>query len=158
MSHPYLQENAHTHSPQTSKRSATLATRGRGRTLVVATATLAALGTWIVAAPVMGIELLVTPGGSAPQSVGVASVILAAVLASVLGWAALALLERFATHPQRLWTVLASAILLFSLAGPLGAGATQASQIALSAMHVVVGAVLIVGLRHTSSASRSEDQ
>ena len=111
---------------------------------------MAAVLAWLVAVPIVGIDLLVRPGGAA-QQVGLGSVVTVSLLASLLGWGLLALLERLV--PRRAmtaWTVVAVVVLMLSLTGPLTAAANAAVAIALVLMHLVVGAVLIMGLRRTT--------
>ncbi|WP_424533326.1 DUF6069 family protein [Sphaerisporangium viridialbum] len=126
------------------------ATPGRtGRTaarrpLTVAGATVAALAVWALADPVAGIDLAVRAGG-AVQSVGPASVAMASLVAGLAAWALLASLERLTSRPGLIWTIIAFAVLVLSLLGPLGAVGT-ASTLALAGMHLVVAAVLIPGL------------
>ena len=101
--------------------SITLSTTGpRGRhtrLLGVVAAPLAALLVWLAAVPLAGIDL-----------------------------AARAMLDRAGTRGRAIWTAVAAVVLLVSLAGPLGAGATMAAAIVLASMHVVVGATLIAAL------------
>ncbi len=98
----------------------------------------------------MGDPLTVTFNGGEAQSVTVVSAILAASVAGGLGWALLAILGAVSNKARRVWTALASVVLLLSLAGPLGADADTATTSALVAMHLVVGLILIVGLHRTT--------
>lgn len=127
-----------TTSTRPSERTST--TR-RPRALAVVGAALAALGVWVVAAPVAGARLAVE-SGSGVMEVGPVAVVLSALVAGGAGWAVLALLERTTRHARRTWTVIAVAVLAVSLLGPLG-GVGAGSVLALVAMHLLVGAVLI---------------
>ena len=61
------------------------------------------------------------------------------------------LLERLVPrHALTAWTVVAVVVLMLSLSGPLTAATNAAVAIALVLMHLVVGAVLIMGLRRTT--------
>ncbi|MEU8510359.1 DUF6069 family protein [Kitasatospora sp. NPDC048722] len=81
--------------------------------------------------------------GLPAQSVLVSLVSASSIVPTLLGWALLELLERFA--PRRatvIWTVLA----VLTLAGSLpynGAGISVADQFLLALMHLIVGAVVI---------------
>ena len=135
--------------------------RIRQRVLTVAAAVVAAVLAWLIAVPIVGIDLLVRPGGGAAQQVGLGSVVAVSLLASLLGWGLLALLERLVSRRAlTAWTVVAVVVLMLSLSGPLTAATNAAVAIALVLMHLVVGAVLIMGLRRTTvrgqNSARSE--
>ena len=108
------------------------------RILTVLGATAAALVVWLVAGPLAGLDLKVSTG-----EVGVGAVIATPLIAGLVGWGLLALLERTARNPRRLWTTIAVVFLVISLAGPLTLAATVPAMIALVCMHLVTGAVLI---------------
>ncbi|GAB3595937.1 hypothetical protein GCM10027446_22000 [Angustibacter peucedani] len=123
--------------------------RRRARATTVAVATVVATATWALQHLVLGVDLqLAGRDGQAPQTVGVASVIATALVSGLLGWAALALLERFTARARTLWTVLAVVVLLVSLVGPLGA-ATASATAGLLALHLAVGVCLVVSMRRT---------
>ncbi len=124
----------------------------RSRLVAVAAATAAALVVWVVAGPVLGNSLRVQTGPDAsPMEVGPVSVIATAVIASLAGWALLAVLERLVARPARVWTVIAVAAAALSMAGPLTSGLTTTTTIVLAAMHLVVAAVLIRLFRRTGT-------
>jgi hypothetical protein len=125
--------------------------RTRARAVAVAGATLAALGVWAVAVPLLGADLLVRPGGGSAQRVGAGAVAAASLIPALLGWALLALLERRTARARPVWTGVAVVVLLLSLGGPLTAGTTTASKAVLVLMHLAVGAVLIPALRRSST-------
>jgi hypothetical protein len=116
------------------------------RGLTVAAAAAAALVVWALVGPLAGIDLTVQSGGSA-QQVGPVAVLAASLLAGLAGWALLAVLERTTGRPRRYWTAVAAGVLVLSLLGPLGSATDTPSRVVLAAMHVIVGAVLIAGLR-----------
>ncbi len=94
----------------------------RDRALAVAGACAARILVWVIAGPLAGGSLLVHLGpGTAVRQVGAAEVILVSILAGLAGWGLLAVLERFTARAGRTWTVLSLAVLVISLAGPLGA-------------------------------------
>ena len=71
--------------------------------------------------------------------------------------ALLAALERFTVRGPRLWVALATVALLLSLGAPFsGSGVTTSNRIALAAMHVLVGGIVIGGLYR--SARRRVDR
>lgn len=117
------------------------------RWLVVVLGIAAALAVWLVAVPVLGVDLLVDAGGR-PQTVGPAEVALVAALAGLAGWGVVALFERTLRRPRLAWLVAAPVVLLVSLLGPLG-GATAGAVVALAAMHLAVGAAVIPLLART---------
>jgi hypothetical protein len=113
------------------------------RASIVAAAAITATLTWL-AITAGSAELTVVSG----TITGVAVALTAAAAASA-GWLALALLERWSAHPRRTWTILALATFAVSLLGPLG-GTTLAAKTSLLALHAVVAAVVIAGLRRTT--------
>jgi hypothetical protein len=119
------------------------------RVLTVTVAATAALVLWAVAALLPGVDLTVRVGGRV-QPVGPVAVAASGLVAGLLAWALLAVLERLLTRPGRTWTVLAVVALVLSLAGPLGSGVGTANRLVLAAMHLAVAAVLIPGLRRTT--------
>ncbi|MEU8316055.1 DUF6069 family protein [Micromonospora sp. NPDC048887] len=122
--------------------------RRRDRLLTVLAATAAALLGWVVAVPVAGVELIAR-SGSTDQRVTPVAVVVSTLLAGLAGWALLAVLERLTGRARSAWTVVAVLVLLVSLLGPLGGGVGGAAKLTLVALHLVVGAVLITGLRRT---------
>lgn len=126
--------------------------RTRIRALGVGGAVLAAVVIWTVAVPILGVDLRVTPGTDQPQDVGVGSVVVVSLAASLAGWGLLALLERFTSRGTTIWTVVALVVLVVSLLGAL-AGVTTATTVTLALLHLVVGTVLIVVLARVSTSS-----
>jgi len=111
------------------------------RASVVAGATSAALLVWAVATWIGGGEPALRQGGS----VSAPAVALAGVVAGLVAWAWLALLERMVRRPRRVWTVTAIVVFVLSLAGPAG-GAGVGAVLALLCLHLVVAVVLVAGL------------
>jgi hypothetical protein len=119
----------------------------RGAT--VAGATLAAVAAWAVATHVAGVDLAVGRGHGRTV-IGPGAVVAASLIAGLAAWALLAVLERTVRlRAGRVWTLLALVVLVGSLLGPLGA-VDIASGVALAAMHVTVGIILLVGLGSTA--------
>lgn len=123
-------------------------TLGR-RALAVLGGSAAALTVWTVAVPFGGAELTVGMNG-ATQEVGPLAVLAASLFAGLAGVALLGALERMGRRPRLTWTITAVALLVLSLAGPLGNGDHTASIVALVAMHLAVGATLIPALRRSA--------
>jgi predicted permease len=106
----------------------------------------------VVAVPLLGLHLVIRFGSGAPQTIAVGFVVGATLIASLAAWGLLALLERRTARARSIWTLVAVAVLIVSLALPLSAGTTTTSKIVLALMHVAVAAVLIPGLRAGSSS------
>lgn len=117
------------------------------RTLTVAGAAAAGLAVWAIKRSIGGTELAVRSGGSV-RGIGPAAVVLTALLVGLAGWGLLAWFERLMQRPYRAWRLVAVAVFLVSLAGPLG-GVGTGPRLALAAMHLVVAAVLVLGLPAT---------
>jgi len=140
--------------------STTLPHRARTRLAGAAGAITAAVAVWLVAR--YGADMhLRTPGfGSSqrPASLGPGFVAVVAVAASLLAWAALALVERAARRPRRAWIITGIAVMAVSLPAPLsGHGLTGTGRLALVCMHLAVGAVLIPVFALTAPRWRSAD-
>jgi Family of unknown function (DUF6069) len=97
------------------------------------------LAVWVVAR-LGGVDLVVGSGDDA-RTVGWVSVALVSALAAAAGSLLLALLGRL-PRGRAWWTAVATAVLLLSLGGPLGA-ATADAVVVLVAMHVVVWLALV---------------
>jgi len=127
---------------------------GTGLQRVVPTALLAmALSAvvWLLAVPVGGVDLRVG-GGADAQTVALPSILVVSAVAVFAG----ALTRRVLARRDRgvlTWNVVAGLALLLSLAGPAGA-ATSGAWLALTAMHLVVGTVVLAGQRWTAGPVR----
>lgn len=119
--------------------------RRTGRAITVVAAVASALLLWTVDGPWAGLDLAVRQGDTT-QHIGPAAVALTALVAGLAAWGLLALLERTVRRPVRTYRIIASIVLLLSLAGPLGSGVGTSSRLVLLAMHVTVGTALIIGL------------
>ncbi|XRQ15074.1 DUF6069 family protein [Actinomadura welshii] len=115
------------------------------RILTVAGGAAAALALWTLAGPVTGNGPSAETGGEL-REVGAVAVAAGSLVAGLAAWALLAVLERTVARPGRVWTIIAAAVLVLSMTGPLGSAADTASAATLAAMHLVVAAVLIPGL------------
>jgi hypothetical protein len=103
----------------------------------------AVTGTLIVwgVARLGGVDLVVGSGAEA-RTVGWVSVAVVSALAAAAGSLLLALMARRLRRGRAWWAAVATAVLLLSLGGPLGAANAQAVA-TLVAMHVVVWAALM---------------
>jgi len=127
----------------------------KARLLVVGAAVAAALLVWLVAEVLVGTDLQGPGSGGEPMDVTAVHVLATSLLAGLAGWGALALLERLTSRGRLVWTVLASAVAVLSLLGPLGgSGVSSASRAWLVVLHVVVAAIIIPGLPRASSLPR----
>lgn len=124
--------------------------RRRGlRALTGALAAVPALLVWAIAAPGLGVELPFTDAQGNEQEINAGAIILFSIVPALLGWALLAVLERFA--PNRglaIWTAVATAVLVVSFLPLVSMSAGAA--ITLGLIHLAVGVVIITVLRATS--------
>ncbi|MFI5925816.1 DUF6069 family protein [Micromonospora sp. NPDC051543] len=121
------------------------ASRVRDRAIAVAVAVLAAVAVWSIAT-LAGAQLTVDQG-TGPRDVTVLAVVLNSAIAALLGWGLLAVLERFRASAITIWTAIALAVLVLSLVPASLVDASAGTRVALVLMHLVVGAVVIVGFR-----------
>jgi chromate transport protein ChrA len=122
-------------------------TRADAGVAVVATVT--AVVVWSTAR-VAGIDLVVKSAGGT-SDVNVVSVIVTAVVVAIAGAALLRLFERRTTNGRRTWTIVAVSVWAVSLLGPLSATRPSAGLV-LASLHLLVGAVIVLGLRRTHPA------
>ncbi|WFE99314.1 DUF6069 family protein [Micromonospora sp. WMMD964] len=115
----------------------------RRRALGVGVAVLACLVIWSIGA-LAGVDYTVESPGQPATVIGVGAVAVVALGAALLGWATLALLERFAPRVARpVWISLAVVVTLLSFAPLLNVDATGGAKLALGATHVAVAVALI---------------
>ena len=121
--------------------------------ITVAGATVGALVLWAVEAHLLGVDLAVRTGDVVQPVTGV-SVAATALVAGLVGTLTAWLLTRVTPrHCRTVWSVLASAVLLVSLLGPLGA-TSAAAVVSLLALHLLVGLTLLFGVRASLTGSR----
>jgi hypothetical protein len=124
------------------------------RAAMVVAAPLAALLVWVVAAPLLGVDMRVPtgPDRQTVQEIGPGPIVVVSVGSALAGWALIAVLERFTAKARLIWTVVAVAVLALSMFGPLAnLGAYRGAAITLAIMHLVVGAVVIGVVRRTAA-------
>jgi hypothetical protein len=114
---------------------------------VVAVAVAAAVALRLIAYAT-GINLVVETGDD-HTTVRMAPVIAGSAIGALAGVLVLQLALRYVAHGRRWWTIGAAVSLFGSLTTPM-ASTTASAWIVLSLMHLVVGAVVIVGLRRVA--------
>ncbi|MEU0138010.1 DUF6069 family protein [Streptomyces sp. NPDC006296] len=125
----------------------------RSRPAVVGLAALAPALVWLIADPVLGHRLRMVDGDQT-LDIGLVAAVFVGLLASLAGWALLAVLERFVLRRARvLWTVAAVVVLLLSFLPLTGDGMDGGTRAALALMHLSVAAVLIPGLPRRNPAA-----
>lgn len=127
--------------------------RRRRRITAVLAAVLGAVVMWALARYAFGVDLRSPAMGSqASYQINVGIVIALSAVASLAGWALLAVLERVTSRPRTIWTVVAVVVFLISLGGPQsGTGISTENRLMLTLIHLVVAAVLIPTLARTSA-------
>lgn len=123
------------------------APRGRVRDAwpVAVVAAAAAALVWCLATLVASVDLTVRTG-SGSQPVNVVSVIVTSIVVTLAGAGLLQVLDRRTRRGLAIWTWVALTVLAMSLTGPLAA-TSPAAGVTLVALHLLVGGVVIVGLR-----------
>ena len=120
------------------------------RCALVVTAGVAAALAWVIAVPVAGLRLDVVTGGQ-QQTVAVGACIVGGIVGGLMGWASLAVFERFTRSPRKIWTIVALVAMALSLTSPLSAATSASTAVVLALMHVLVGAIIIPALPPTRS-------
>jgi hypothetical protein len=132
------------HSPEARGRSAVHCTRDA---VAVLAATACAALTWLLVAELPGVYQAVhTNAGIRP--VGIAEVIVAALVSASIGFAGLRAVERHASDAIQTWSFVASLAALASMLSPVEA-ITRKAALALVSLHSVVAAVVVATALHT---------
>lgn len=121
---------------------------GRSRLAVVGVAAAAALADWAILVPLAGLTLTARQGGT--QHIGAAAVLISTVFVSFAGWALLAILERRTPRARDIWTIIATIVCITSVGSPLTNSIGIGAKLGLASLHLVVGAVVVLGLRRTA--------
>ncbi|MFJ9890351.1 DUF6069 family protein [Streptomyces sp. NPDC091287] len=125
------------------------------RLRVTALAALLPVLVWLVSDPLAGHRLRIADGEQT-LDIGAVPVAVIALLASLLGWGLLAVLERFGVRRARgIWTGAAGVVLAMSFLPLVGDGMDGGTRVSLALMHLAVGAVLIPGLGGSSPGRKS---
>ncbi|MGW3603377.1 DUF6069 family protein [Micromonospora sp. NPDC005161] len=115
----------------------------RRRTLGVAAAVVACLAIWGIG-EAAGVDYTVESPGQPALVIGPGEIFGIALGAALLGWATLALLERFVPRTARvIWISLAALVTLLSFGPLLGTEATAGAKLTLGATHLAVAVALI---------------
>jgi hypothetical protein len=125
----------------------------RSRLLVVGVATIASAAWWAILVPVGGLTLDARQGGVL-QHVGAPAVAISTALITFAGWALLAVLEHYAIGARKAWTIVAVISGLMSLSSPLTGGIGVGAKLGLASFHLLVGAIVIVGLHRTALSAK----
>jgi hypothetical protein len=112
---------------------------------VVALAAVVAVAAWVLLTQLVGVRLKAPMGGQV-RDVGLAAVVVSALVAAGAGAGLLRVLEARTAAGLGIWTVVAVLVCLLSLVGPASAP-TTAAVAGLASLHAVVALVLVVGLR-----------
>jgi len=120
----------------------TQSSKVRLRAIGVVGAVAAAVVAWFVLTVVVNVDLVVKQG-STTQKVGLVSVIVVSLLAGLVAWLVLALIERFTRHAHNIWLAVSAVAFLLSLLGPLGSGQGTAAKLSLAVLHLAVAGVII---------------
>jgi hypothetical protein len=99
------------------------------------------------------VDLEVELGGAA-QAIGGFRTLSSTLVAGLLAWVALELLERCTSRAGVVWRSLACTVLVVSLTGPLAATSGAATAV-LMGLHAVVGTVLIIGLGRSADLAQA---
>jgi hypothetical protein len=122
-----------------------------GDLTVVAGALVVALTAWTLWTQAAGVELTIQSGDEV-QRVGLGSVAVVAVVVSVAGVLLLRVLDAVLQRGMRWWTVVACSVTVVSMLGPLGT-TTATAGVALASLHLLVAAVVVVGVRRVHRAA-----
>ena len=126
-----------------------IVTRRLVRATSVVAAAAGASAVWLLVSATGTDFLLSDSTGSVTISLPIT--IIFSLIFGVLGWAALAVAERFVRRPQAVWTRLAVAVWALSLVPIFLEDATAGTKIGLLLVHTAVAAVLIPALRRHSA-------
>jgi hypothetical protein len=134
-------------------RATPAAIRRRTRAAAVGAAVLAPAAIWLIAVPLLGIDLrVVQASGKPPAEITLPMVLVTALAASLAGWGLLALLERLTRRARAVWTASAAVALVVSFVPLLTPGTSATSRTVLAVLHLTVAAILIPYLARSAAA------
>jgi hypothetical protein len=81
--------------------------------------------------------------------IGAISVLVSSAVAALAGWGLLAIMERRTAKARDIWTVIATIVCFVSISSPIDRGVDLGSKLGLASLHLLVGAVVVIGLRRT---------
>lgn len=139
---------------RTAGTSATNAPAWRPRLLAVVGAVAGAAAVFLIG-KAGGAALAVDQNdGKGLVDITIGNVIGFAAGAALLGWALLAVLEKVApAKSKKIWTIVATVVLVISLGLPFGVETTSGTKITLALTHLTVGLVVILGLRRNAKSA-----
>jgi uncharacterized protein DUF6069 len=128
----------------TIRRSPLTVTVRRARATAIATSVLAT-GTIYLAGRALGTDFALTdPGKAEAHRLVLPEIVVFTLVFGLLGWGAIALLERFARRWARVvWTALAGIVLALSFVPIALEQATGDTKVLLAAIHVTVAAIIV---------------
>ncbi len=129
----------------------------RRRLITVITATVLCAALWALGVLVLG-HALTVPGGNGRPSfdIGLPMVLLFSMGAGFLGWGLAALLEKATPKGTKIWVAIAVVVLIASFGPLVLSEMATGTRIVLGLLHLVVGVVLIPGIKHTSPHQQGE--
>jgi len=122
----------------------------RAPALTAAASVLAVVVLWLIAVPLLGVDLRVPMAGRAALTVTLPVIVAVTAVVASAGWALLAILARYTVHARQAWLGVAVTVLVVSYAAPLSSAAAPAAIVVLALLHTAVAAVLIPGLARTA--------
>jgi hypothetical protein len=126
--------------------------RRRAVSVVAAVAVTAAL--WLLSTGLLDDPLVVPQAGDRPdREVTLSMVVFVTALMSLLGWAALVVLERYLARGRTVWVWLSLAVTAASMIPLMAEGMTASTRLVLAVLHLAVTAVIVPGM--TRGLSRS---
>lgn len=131
--------------------------RSTRRAVIVAAAAAANGLAWLGGRHAHVDYIVQTPLGE--RQITVALVIVATTISGLAGWAVYSLLERHTRNAMQVWIALAVAVLVLSIAPIFVLRANLDTRLALTALHCIAAAILVVGLpqtRRRTTAGRAQ--
>ncbi len=121
----------------------------RAPALTAAASVLAVVVLWLIAVPLLGVDLRVPMAGRTALTVTLPLIVAVTAAVASAGWALLAILARYTVHARQVWLGVAVTVVV-SYAAPLSFAAAPAAIVVLALLHTAVAAVLIPGLARTA--------
>src|SRR6266571_5380326 len=139
-------------SAQSTTDPASLRRRRRASSVAVAVVSTSVI---YLAASAAAVDFRLTdPGAAQALRLNLAAIVSVTLLFGVLGWAALAVVERRSRRARAVWSTLAGAVLLLSYVPIAIEQATPATKATLAIIHTTVALALLPMLRHSPTAVR----
>jgi hypothetical protein len=138
----------------TADGSAVVGTRPRPLVGALAGSAVALVGNtavFLLANAIRGATIHASTDGTNASDLPYVAVVVASVLPLLVGAGVLWALSRFTRSALRVWTVVALALTVLSLAAPLFLPVDVGSKIALAVMHIVAGSSAVIGQRWAAS-------